>query len=400
MPGDEHVILGTDSLWKFVSYEEAVHTVQRFSDPIPAAKYLRDLAVAHGCSRDVSVLVIKLNLFSKKFVDHNIIAKPQSLPEPEEEEEEEEEDVEFTNIDDILSDTEDDSSPPPANTWSSQGRQSKHQPTKEHNGVDQSPLDDLDQLVLSAVSTPTSSPNIPSVESTNIDDLLLDESPIADTEDMQRGERAHPHPSTPIHGGLYKPGSNGVNARHHRHIHVQPSYTAHRHSPSKPPYSPVTLDDKESSRHRTKKTKVGRLPQSTPTNWDDDYPAQTLPKAKQIHVDAHRQRYPEGSTIPKRTALTYEQTQSVPALDDASRRYSEGDVVDTHLARLNEAMSHLDREVNPVPIRERAQSSGAKIVRRLSYVEHSYHQLTKDSRSSNSLMPASNTVDLDEWAWT
>ncbi len=401
--GDEYIVLGTDSLWKFVSYDEVVHEVQKFSDPIPAAKHLRDLAIAHGCGRDVSVVVIKLNLFNAdqkiiKLRAQKVVTEPEDdeeedEDEEEEEDEEEDEDVEFTNIDDILSDTEDDPSPPPASNWG-RGQRSRgdEQTERREQRVEVSPLDDLDKLVLSAVSTPSSSPHVPSVESTNIDDLLLDDSPTAPgprNGTSKWEKRTAPHLSPPYHKPLYKPGSNGVNAHHHKHMRVQSSFSSRSHSPSG-----------ANRRHRQQRNivKVDGLLQSAPMEWDDDYPAQTLPKTKSIY--SHQHKHTNGGITPlDENALTYEQTQSLPALGGESRRYSEGDTVGTHLAMLNKAMSHLDSELNPVPFRERPRG-GTKIVRRLSYVEHSYHQLTRDTHSNGTVTPASNTVDVDDWAWT
>jgi len=158
--GDEYVVIGTDGLWKFVTYEQAVHGVQSISDPIRAAKHLRDLAVAHGCNTDISVLVLKLNMFQRDVRVHLKPRPMKPIPEPEyeeEEEEEEEEDLEVTNIDDILSDTED-----------YDNRTTPMGVTSTNEMISQ----DLDSLILSAVKTPPSSPTQPMVKTTNIDDLL------------------------------------------------------------------------------------------------------------------------------------------------------------------------------------------------------------------------------------
>lgn len=156
--GDEYVVIGTDGLWKFVTYEQAVHGVQSISDPIRAAKYLRDLAVTHGCNTDISVLVLKLNMFQRDVRAHLKPRPMKPIPEPEfEEEEEEEEDLEVTNIDDILSDAEDDDN-----------RTTPMGVTSTNEMISQ----DLDSLILSAVKTPPSSPTQPMVKTTNIDDLL------------------------------------------------------------------------------------------------------------------------------------------------------------------------------------------------------------------------------------
>ena len=155
--GDEHIVMATDGLWKFVSYEQIVHEVRRISDPIRSAKRLRDLAVAHGCNTDVSVIVIKLNIDRGPPAHSSLPTKTLKTIQEPDSESEEEDDLELTNIDDILSDNEED---PPAG----------------NKVVTVTALQaDLDRRVLSAVVTPPTSPEHPTVESTNIDDLVIDD---------------------------------------------------------------------------------------------------------------------------------------------------------------------------------------------------------------------------------
>lgn len=87
--------------------------------------------------------------------------------------------------------------------------------------------------------------------------------------------------------------------------------------------------------------------------------------------------------------------QSDPVLNGPQEGLPDNDSaqIDENLFALNRTMSELDEEANP----ERPRKGG-KIVRRLSYVEHSYKQLTNDTYSANSLGRTQNTTDLlDDW---
>ena len=162
---DEYIIIATDSLWKYITYEQIIHEVRSMSDLIQAAKRLRDLAVAYGSQVDVSVVVIKLN------IDRNppILPKPFPLVEEISEmdsEDEEEEELGMTNIDDPLSDFE-----PEEDKSSEEGRKI---PVTIHATVE----DDIDRMVLNAISSPLRmgmEDNL-TLQSTNFDDL----SPISD----------------------------------------------------------------------------------------------------------------------------------------------------------------------------------------------------------------------------
>ena len=151
---DEYIVVGTDGLWKSLTYEQVVHEVRSISDPIQASKRLRDLAVAQGCDSDISVIVVKLKIDRLTHPRSVIKPKPlQVIHEPDLEEADEE--VKVTNIDDDITDSEDDRST-----------------VKEH--------EDLDKLVLSAIKSPLTDSSRPTMESTNFDDLpFTDDSPSA-----------------------------------------------------------------------------------------------------------------------------------------------------------------------------------------------------------------------------
>ncbi len=177
---DEYVVIATDSLWKFVSYEQIIQEARSISDPTQVAKRLRDFAVAHGCHTDVSVIVIKLNIDREILPLHSSTPKPKPLkdlsqPEPAsgEEEEEEEEEPGVTNIDDALSEedegTKDSSNKIPITAL-------PIEPSTQE-GI-------IDRMVLDAVSprqgVASNLEDKPTMQSTNFDDLPLsdDESPV------------------------------------------------------------------------------------------------------------------------------------------------------------------------------------------------------------------------------
>lgn len=165
---DEHIVIATNSLWKHVTYEQVVHEVKSISDPIQAAKRLRDLAVAHGCSMDVSVVVIKLKIdrdppmhSTTNLQPMQSLSGPDSEQEAREEEEEEDDDPGVTNIDDPISDED-----------------------MEILPADSTTQDTIDRLVMDAISSAIGSQggqieDQPMMQSTNFDDLppLSDESP-------------------------------------------------------------------------------------------------------------------------------------------------------------------------------------------------------------------------------
>ncbi len=166
--GDEYIVLGTDSLWKHMTYEQIIHDVRSIADPIRAAKRLRDTAVAHGCTSDVSVVVVKLNI-DRGSLSHNVLElnKLTSLDasdssDSDTDEEEEEEGV--TNIDDVLSDSEGEDEA---------GISTENRVTELASGY----TGDIDQMILDAIRAPPTSNSQPTVQSTNFDDLpLTDES--------------------------------------------------------------------------------------------------------------------------------------------------------------------------------------------------------------------------------
>ena len=62
---DEFIIVGNRSLWKYVSYEEAVEEAYEIGNPVVAAKKLQDLATGYGSKENLGILVVRLNTDSR-----------------------------------------------------------------------------------------------------------------------------------------------------------------------------------------------------------------------------------------------------------------------------------------------------------------------------------------------
>lgn len=169
---DEYVVMATDSLWKYITYDQIVHEAKSISNPIQVAKRLRDLAVAHGCRMDVSVIVVKLNIDRDPSVRSlTKLQSPESVLEPEfgEEGEDEEEPI-VTNIDDAISDEEEKAE--------KEGGDRILLPALVMESTTQ---ESIDRMVLNAIGSPLTESQMedqPMMQSTNFDDLpLTDDSP-------------------------------------------------------------------------------------------------------------------------------------------------------------------------------------------------------------------------------
>ncbi len=175
---DEYIVIATNSLWKFITYEQIVHEVKSISDPILAAKRLRDLAVAHGSHTDVSVVVVKLKMGREPLIHSS--SKTQVMAAVAKSESESEEDEPgITNIDEDMSDEE-----------KEEGGDKKRVPmtTLALSTDPNTTQDDMDRMVLSAIGSPLSmeeqDEEQPLMASTNFDDLpLSDGSPGSPTPD-------------------------------------------------------------------------------------------------------------------------------------------------------------------------------------------------------------------------
>ena len=416
-PGDDCIIIGTDSLWQHVSRETAIGVVtQPQVTPGDAARTLCDLAIGCGSRNDVSVIVIRLTvglgIREDPVGDEEFVISESDIHRHDNKSNDE--DIEFTNIDDILSDTEDGMEPGQESTWNRVRLRSKgpgHLSPVVMN-------EEIDQMILSAVSSPPTSPFAPEMKSTNIDDILSASTP-------------HPLPTalpTP-HQAHYSHTQSQQRADHG---------DGKRHSGAAGERKPWV-----------KKMKRVNSPHSSTTG----YPAQTIPR------DAAGSRSKGGDTslpLPPSQAIDYKQyrdsfevTQSAPIIpadqlpmtlsstqettptvgvasgrdqgligrqrvvDEAgfggslqrerdgigggrrgrrdgrerglrARKDIDGGVgegaMEGYLAQLNRTMTDLDSDLSPWNGTETQPvfQNGAQIQRRLSYVESSYQQLTNN----------------------
>ena len=400
-PGDEYIVIGTDSLWKHVSHEMAVHTVSRAQTPSSAARKLRDLAVGYGCKNDVSVIVVQLNIGdrgaeSEESPVHSRVA----VSEPESDLNLNE-DVEFTNIDDIISEGEDDVEPRHQPSWN---RAKKNEPCHV-NG-------DIDRMILNAVSSPLTSPVATEMKSTNIDDILSSPSP-------HQNPRAQPTPHYPHHshtvtvevhngsqtGGAEKVGGAG------RKMAIVPA-----HSPPTILGYPAQTIPRDAAGSRTKGGDVSPpLPPSQAINYDqfiDSFQmtqsAPIIPADQKTPGGVGRGGDMGGTVVGKGVAdkvgfggsLRREREErgggvGVRAKRDAYERGLRGKLtrrevrggggggggnMEGYLVELNKVMTDLDSDP---ALDGEPQSGGPRIQRRLSYVEHSYKQLTNNVYSSD-----------------
>ena len=162
---DQYIVIATDGLWKNVTYEQVIHKIKTSLNPIQASKCLRDLAIAQGCKTDISVIVVQLNIDKTIPAQATALVKEKVAVEPEGSEDEEE-DAAITNIDDVITDSEEEREKDDGVKHDRTLHQRKNKTssmTSEEHG-------ELDQLVLSAIHSPTSSPFKPTLESTNFDD--------------------------------------------------------------------------------------------------------------------------------------------------------------------------------------------------------------------------------------
>lgn len=415
-PGDDHIILGTDSLWKHVSRETAVRVVsQPQQTPGSAARVLRDLAVGCGSRNDISVIVIRLTMGAG--LGESTVHPEESVTSERDRDQSYEEDVEFTNIDDLLSDTEDGMELGQESTWN--GVRTRKKALAPMPPVVASV--DIDQMILSAVSSPPSSHFTPEMKSTNIDDIL----------------------SSPPH---HLPAA-------HPHQPHQPPTAHQQHHPTEQRETEINGGAVSGGERKGKRiTRVGS-PGSPPTS--PVYPAQTIPRDAAGSRSKGRDSAPP---LPPSQAINYEQfkdsfevTQSAPIIPanqpvDAettptvgvvggrsngvvgrqsmvdkvgfggslqrerdkrgggkgkrdvggrglrghlTRQEVEGGVAEAnmegYLAQLNQTMTDLDSDPTLWNGTETRPRNGAGLQKRLSYVETSYQQLTNNVYSEGAV---------------
>lgn len=386
-PGDDYIILGSDSLWKHVSHELAIRIVRRASSASSAARELRDLAVGYGCKTDVSVIVVQLNIpegSEPPVHSENLISELESDQNPDE-------DVEFTNIDDILSDTEDDME------WGHESTRNQVKLRKKNASAQVKKTEaDIDCMILDAVSSPPTSPISPEMKSTNIDDILSSTPSHPDTQSTPHPSHKHTatynETTTQMRGGR-KIGTVSSHAPPPVNSLAYPAQTIPRDaagsrtkggdaSPSMPPSQAVDYKQFKDSfevtqsapfiptEHLNLSCEVGERGEIGGRGVQDDVGfGGSLRREKEVMWGRGRDTRGRGL----RGNLTRAEVRG------------QGGNMDEYLVVLNQAMTELDSDT----ARGEPQVGG-KIQRRLSYVEHSYKQLTNNVYSEGA------DIDQDE----
>ena len=389
-PGDNHVIIGTDSLWKFVSRERAVGIISDHQSPGPAARKLRDLAIACGSRNDVSVIVVRMSVpdLGAGLEESMFHSKESVSSEPDPEEE-----VEFTNIDDLLSDTEDSVEQGLDSTWNGVRLRKK--------GAGPLPLvgsADIDQMILNAVSSPPTSPFTPEMKSTNIDDILSPLQPLPTEQTDRTGA-----------GGERKRSSHAPPTGHAYPAQTIPRDAAGSRSKggdSFPPLPPSQAIDYEQFKDSFEVT------QSAPIIPADQQPPETTPTVGVAGGRGNgvigRQRIVDeagfGGSLQRETDERRGRKRDIHERGlrgDLARREIEGGVaggnMEGYLAQLNQALTNLDSDPALQNGTEPQARNGGMIQRRLSYVEHSYQQLTNNVYSEGANVGQGQDNDLHHW---
>ena len=417
-PGDDYIIIGTDSLWRHVSHERAVSVVCEMKTQSSAARRLRDMAVACGAQTDVSVIVVRLAppTLGAGFDESESHSGPM-----ERERDQSNEDVEFTNIDDFISDSEENMELGHELTWN--GVRTRGVAPPAVGGVS------IDEMILSAVSSPPTSPFSPEMKSTNIDDILT--SPHSHQE----------HTLTPHQGHTLTPHQEHTLTPHQEHtltVESRPTETTKRitrvNSPQAPPTSgpayPAQTIPRDAAGSRSK---GGDLP--VPPSQAIDYKqfrdsfevtqsAPSIPADQQTTPTAGgvaggrgndiigRQRVVEeagfGGSLQRerdeRSGRRRRDTRERGLRGDLTRREIDGGEVamgtgntKEYLEQLNRVMTDLDSDPALRNGTETSAWNGGKIQRRLSYVEHSYQQLTNNVYSNGAI--AGQPSDHEQHNW-
>lgn len=369
-----------------MSHEAAVHIAYHSGSPSSAARKLRDLAVSYGCKTDVSVIVVQLNGGETAESLFHSVSDLESDQTPDE-------NVEFTNIDDILSDTEDDLEQTQESTWNGvRLRKKKAVPPVQGR--------DIDRMILDAVSLPPTSIS-PEMKSTNIDDILSPSPPHPPTQHTPHN--VHPsHPTTHHRPQVQSATGDRIGGRVKIvSTHSQPS------SSTIPPYPAQTIP-RDAAGSRTKGGDTSPPPPSSQAiNYEmfkDSF--EVTQSAPFIPTDqsngSHEREENRGrddvgfggslrrekddrSGRDRRRDLRERQLRG-----NLTRSEARGEDMEGYLSALNQTMMSLNSD----PALGEPHYGGTKIQRRLSYVEHSYKQLT------NSVYSEGVNVDqegMDDW---
>ena len=402
-----------------MSHDAAVQVVSRATNASSAARRLRDLAVGYGCKTDVSVIVVQLN------VGDGVVGPEESLVHSVSEPVSDQgpgNDVEFTNIDDILSDAEDDVEQRPESTWNGVKLRKK-------NISPHSDKVDIDRLILDAISSPPTSQISPEMKSTNIDDILSSPSPPPPPHHAHSTPH-HPHnvhsshitngtTATPMRGG----GGGGGGGRGGDNQGRTGRKTAV--VPIHPPPSQTTLTYPAQTIPRdaaASRTKGGDVPPPLPPSQAINYEqfrdsfevtqsSPLIPANQPNHAPNHAPRGGDGivgravenDVIGFGGSLRREEKgargrnvrerglRGNLMRAEVRGRVGAGENMESYLDVLNQAMTELDADANPSE-----PQFGGKLQRRLSYVEHSYKQLTNDVYGEEG-EHVNHEDELDDW---
>ena len=386
-PGDDYIILGTESLWRHVTQDLAVCVVYNEQTPSSAARRLRDLAVARGAKTDISIIVIRLAPPTRGVeLDEWSESHSKDLAaQLDSERDQSKEDVEFTNIDDLLSDSEENMEQGQEPVWNGVRLREKGEPLAPVGQAE------YDQMILDTVTSPPSSPFTPEMKSTNIDDILTP---------------SHPHTLPPSH-----PGSPAYPAQT---IPRDAAGSRSKGGEMTLPLPPSQAIDYEQFRDSFEVT------QSAPSiPGDQRLPPETTPT---VGGAANRR----GSGVVERQMMVEEagfggslqrdrdeggrkrgrrrDTRERGLRGDLARQEIKGGMAGTtagdmegYLAQLNQVMTDLDSNLALRNGMEPGTWNGGGIQRRLSYVEHSYQQLTNNVYSEGAIAGLLPDDKLDQW---
>ena len=413
-PGDEFVVIGSDSLWRYVSHELAVLTVRRIAHSGSSARKLRDLAVAHGCKTDVSVIVVQLNIPEGVEPDESLVHSDGEhknfVPELESDENGVE-DVAFTNIDDILSDSEDDVEERHESTWNGVKLRKKRDVEPQTERTES----DIDRMILSAVSSPPTSPVSPEMKSTNIDEILSS-SPAPPPVPFPPHNSHSPHmhtlsttrDATGTQGekGIWRGGRKGEGGRGGERAPNHPPPPTGLNYPAQtiprdaagsrtkggdalPPLPPSQVVDYERFRDSFQVTQSAPfIPTEQPKSGQDkqrrsEGVAGMREVVDEVGFGGSLRREKDEERAREIGKESKKRLRGNPVREEVrggeGKRFSgggeEGKNMEEYLAALNQAMTELDTDA-AAPVEP--QYGGGKIKRRLSYVEHSYKQLTNN----------------------
>ena len=365
-----------------MSHEKAVHIVMGTRNASSAARKLRDVAVGCGCKNDVSVIVVKLNLGTEP--DESPVHSNTLVSGLESDLNPSNEDIEFTNIDDILSDAEDDVEPGhDQSAWNGVKMKRKHVQSREGGRVD------IDHMILSAVSAPSTSPVSPEMKSTNIDDILSP-LPLHQPPNLHSSHTTRRSGTSPAGGGGGE-GKGRLNVRTPPPANIvgylaqtiprDVSGSRTKGGDSSPPPPPSQVIDYEQFRDSFEVTQSApSIPADQPSHAPRREGDIVQRPADEVGFGGSLRREEKGERRDlKRDAHMRGLRGNLTRAEVGGNMRGEGNM-EGYLEQLNRVMTELDSDT---ALGTDQPQYGGKIQHRLSYVEHSYKQLTNDVYSKD-----------------